>query len=311
MTTLVRFLQQNNAPFVFAITTIGDIQDFGVDFNFAFADNKSNIVIRDVNDAVYTNAFEIVYDAFIWALKKLNASDLRVIVGEVGWPTDGTPGASSSNAQRFYKGLLPWVSSNKGTPMRPLAPIDIYIQSLTDENKMMYFGNATFSRHWGIYMSNGKPKYQIDLSGQGRDDNIYPVRSKGIMRMPNRWCVFSGDKTNLTKLRTQVTKACTVADCTTMAPGGSCSQLEFTQNVTYAFNMYFQFQFQNETECDFEGLAHVSTEDPSTQECTFPIEVVKPEPLGSPMVAGKGFQEKPNFPVYVILIPILGTLFWN
>ncbi|KAL8493889.1 hypothetical protein ACS0TY_024887 [Phlomoides rotata] len=304
MTTFLRILQQNKAPFVVAINTFGDIQDTGVDFNFAFADNKSTFIIRDVNGSVYTNMFEVMYDSFIWALIKLNASNLRVIVGQVGWPTDGYPGANVTMAERFYKSLLPFVSSNRGTPMCPGEPIDVYIHSLTDENKMPIYGNATFTRHWGIYMSNGRPKYKIDLSGQGLD--IHPSEGKGIMRMPDRWCMFNDNpSTDFAKLRKQIDKACSKADCTAMAPGGSCSHLGFPLNVSYAFNMHFQSQNQNETECDFEGFGHVAAEDPSTPECVFPVEVVSPE---RHYLVGKGLHEKPNFAVFVILFSILGTL---
>ena len=311
MITFLRILRQNNAPFVITINSIGDVQDFGTDFNFAFVNKKPPLVIRDLNGTIYTNAFEIMYDSYIWALKKLNASDLKVIVGQVGWPTDGYPGANATTAERYYKTLLPFVSSNKGTPMRPGAPIDIFIQGLTDENRMMYYATASFTRHWGIYMSNGKPKYKIDLSGKGR--NIYPAVSKGIMRMPERWCVFNGDRSDIMKVTNQTNKACMMADCTAMAVGGSCSGLSYAQNVTYAFNVYFQFQFQNETECDFEGLGHVSTEDPSTPECVFPVEVVRPEeqPYIQHPATGKGCFVRPNSAVFVILFSILGTLFWN
>ncbi|KAL8493887.1 hypothetical protein ACS0TY_024885 [Phlomoides rotata] len=267
MTTFIQILEQNKAPFVVSITTIGDIQEWGVDYNFAFTDNKSSLVIRDVNGAVYTNAFEVMYDSYVWALKKLNASsDLRVIVGQIGWPTDGYPGANASMAERYYKSLLPYVISNKGTPMCPGKPIDIYIQALTDENRMKYWGDGSFTRHWGIYMSNGKPKYKIDLSGQGGDN--YPAEGKGIMRMPNRWCMFNDNQSDVAKLKKQIDKACVTADCTALGPGGSCSRLGYPLNVSYAFNMHFQFQYQNETECDFDGLGHVSTVDPSTPDCT-------------------------------------------
>ena len=306
MATFLGNLRKNNAPFVVTIGTISDIQEFGTDMDFAFLDKKPPLVIRDLNGAVYTNAFEIMYDSYIWALKKLNASDLKVIVGQIGWPTDGYPGANVTTAERFYKSLLPFVTSNRGTPMRPGAPIDIFIQSLTDENRMFYTDNSSFTRHWGIYKSNGKPKYKIDLSGKGHD--ILPAESKGIWLMPNRWCVYNGDGSNIKKLRDQMDKACLLADCTATAPGGSCSQLNFVQNVTYAFNMYFQSQFQKETECDFEGLGYVSMKDPSTDECKFPVEVVRPESRAYIDPNG-GIFVRPNSAIFVILFSILGTLF--
>ena len=307
LTKFIAFLRKNNAPFVITVSPISDVQEYKLDLNFAIPDNKTTFVVKDINGKVYTNMFELMHDSFVWALIKLKASDIKVIVAQVGWPTDGYPGANTTTAERFYKSLLPWVASNKGTPMRPGAPIDIFIQAITDENKMSYYGDASFTRHWGIYMSNGQPKYKIDLSGKGRD--IYPAEAKGIMRMPERWCVFNGDRSNITKLKSQVDKACFQADCTAMAPGGSCSHLDFVQNVSYAFNVHFQFHFQNETECDFEGLGHMLTDDPSTPECVFPVEVVRSDRVA---LSGNGFHEMPNSSaIFVILFSVLGTLFWN
>ncbi|KAL0391535.1 UNVERIFIED_CONTAM: Glucan endo-1,3-beta-glucosidase 8 [Sesamum latifolium] len=98
--------------------------------------------------------------------------------------------------------------------------------------------------------------------------------------MPKRWCVFNGDKTNLTKVENQVSRACTEADCTSVLPGGSCSQLTFEQNVSYAFNRYFQMNSQysaNGSSCEFEKLATVVTQDPSVGTCKFPVEILAAE----------------------------------
>ena len=310
MNRFIGLLRKAKAPFIININPISDIHEYKVDFNFAMLDNKTTFVVRDVNETVYTNMVELMHDAFVWALIKLKAPDIKVIVGQIGWPTDGYFGANRTMAERFFKGLLPWVTSNKGTPMRPGAPIDIFIQSITDENKMSYFNAASFTRHWGIYMSNGQPKYSIDLSGKGRS-NIYPVEAKGIMRMPERWCVFNGDRSNVTKLKLQMEKACTIADCTATAPGGSCSHLDFVQNTSYTFNMHFQAHYQNETQCDFEGLGHMVTKDPSTHECTFPVEVVRSDQRAYVMYSANGFHEMPNSAIFVVLFSVLGTLFWS
>ncbi|KAI3472238.1 hypothetical protein Pfo_029726 [Paulownia fortunei] len=271
MNRTIRFLQENNAPFVLEMFPIQYVSENNLDPSFAFPDNKSTYVVRDINGALYTNVFEFMYDAFVWALQKTGAPDLKIVVGQVGWPTDGYPGANSSTAERFYKSLLPLVASNKGTPMRPGAPIDTYVHCLTDEHSMPY--NYPFARHWGIYRSNGEPKYKIDLTGQGR--NIFPSRAKGIMRMPDRWCVFNGNVTDMPRVKRLYGEACLKADCTSLAPGGSCSQLSFAQNVSYAFNMLFQSKFQDEDACKFEKLGQVVLENPSTDGCVFPVEVVK------------------------------------
>ncbi|KAH6818738.1 hypothetical protein C2S51_002341 [Perilla frutescens var. frutescens] len=268
MSEFLHSLQQQNAPFLIDMFPIQDVHNNTfLDPSFGFPD----ILIKDINGAVYTNVFEWQYDCFAWALHKLNASTVKIVVNQVGWPTDGFDGANAANAERFFKHLLPLVASNKGTPMRPGAPIDIFINSLTDEPKM--FVTQPFTRHWGVYRSNGEPKYKIDLSGQGRD--IFPTTVRGIMRMPHRWCVFNGNDTDLEKVRNQSEVACKQGDCTTLSPLASCSNLSFDKNVSYAFNSFFQTFFQDEAACDFGGLAYVSDEDPSTEECVFPVEVVK------------------------------------
>ncbi|XP_057784393.1 glucan endo-1,3-beta-glucosidase 8-like isoform X2 [Salvia miltiorrhiza] len=274
MIKFVRHLQEHKAPFLLDTFPILDARRNYFNFSFAFMDN-TGIAIKDINGAVYTNVFEFTYDSIVWALTKINASDVKVVVTQVGWPTDGHVGATAANAERFYRHLLPRVAGNKGTPMRPGAPLDIFVHSLADETKMYYAD--PFTRHWGVYRSNGQPKYRIDLSGRGR--NVYPVRMGGIMRMPGRWCIFNGNKTNIFYVRSQLEAACLKGDCSSTTIGGSCSQLSFEQNVSYAFNMVFQFKFQDERSCDFGGLARVSVRDPSTGECVFPVEVVEGQQL--------------------------------
>ncbi|EYU18673.1 hypothetical protein ABFS82_10G158400 [Erythranthe guttata] len=265
-------LNQSNAPFVAEIFPIEYVNAHPwLDSSFAFADNKSKTVIQDINGAVYTNIFDYLYDCFVWALRKAGAPDREIVVGQVGWPTDGYPGADAATAERFYKYLLPHVASGRGTPMRPGKPIEIFVHCLTDEPKNPF--TLPFTRHWGIYRSNGEPKFKIDLSGQGRD--IYPARAKGIMRMPQRWCVFNGDKRDSFKVKAQFDDACLRADCTSLSPGGSCSHLDYDKNISYAFNMYFQSMFQNETACEFGGLGEVVPTDPSDGSCVFPVEVVR------------------------------------
>ncbi|XP_057784342.1 glucan endo-1,3-beta-glucosidase 8-like [Salvia miltiorrhiza] len=310
----LQFLRENNAPFPADYIPIMDIVDQNFDLNFAFADNSSDLVITDVNGAVYTNIVEWRYDCYVWALEKLNFSDIKVSVSMMGWATDGYPGANATNAERFFKHLLPWVTGNKGTPKRPGAPIDTDIHSLTDETKM---NSGPFTRHWGIYRSNGQPKYKIDLTGQGRD--IYPTTVRGIMRMPSRWCVFSGDRRDIFKVRAQLEWACSKSDCTSTLIGGSCSRLTFDQNVTYAFNMYFQFHFQDEEACHFDGLGRVAITDPSTEECVFPVEVVKGQQvnfavnMAPPSLIGEGFRlRRPSLALHVVWVTILVEfiLFW-
>ncbi|KAH6779655.1 hypothetical protein C2S52_010892 [Perilla frutescens var. hirtella] len=310
--TMLRFFEQNGSPFVFDIVPSFLTQAYNMDPLFAFV-GESTQVIKDINGAVYTNIFEFAYDSFVWALIKLNASNVKVMVGQIGWPTDGYTNGNASTAERFYKGLLPYVASHKGTPLRPGAPIDTFVHALTDENRLPH----QFMRHWGIYRSNGKPKFKIDLTGQGR--NIYPTSAKGIMRMPERWCVFNGNQTDYMKVMEQLDFACTKSDCSSLRTGGSCSHLSFEKNVSYAFNTFFQFQFQNEKACDFDGLSYITVDNPSTDECMFPVEVVAGRQENY-VQTGRQLNYKvskgvlhytPNCVVPLFLLSILGALFWN
>ncbi|KAL1555361.1 glucan endo-1,3-beta-D-glucosidase [Salvia divinorum] len=301
MAETLRFLEQNNAPFVVDMIPSFELEIFKMDPLFAFVE-KPTQVIKDLNEAVYTNIFEFVYDAFVWALIKMKAPNIKVIVGQVGWPTDGYARGNTSIAERFFKGLLPYVSSNKGTPLRPGAPIDTFVHALTDENKLPDF----FMRHWGIYHSNGKPKFKIDLTGLGRD--IYPSSAKGIMRMPERWCVYNGNRTDYSMVMKQLNYACMNTDCSSLKSGGSCNNITFKQNVSFAFNMYFQFKFQDEKACLFNGLSFITVENPSTPECTFPVEVVRGQQEN--YYKAKGYHHSPNNCVVSLFLLSL-LLFWN
>ncbi|KAL0391536.1 UNVERIFIED_CONTAM: Glucan endo-1,3-beta-glucosidase 6 [Sesamum latifolium] len=248
------------------------------DPEFAFIDNNSNFTIQDDNGLVYTNVFEFIYDSFLHAIKKAGAPDVELTVGQIGWPTNGYPGATSANAERFFKQLLPFVKSNKGTPLRPGISIEVYIHTLVDEN-LHKIKLGAFRRHWGVYNNNGQPKYKIDFTGQGRD--IYPTSAKGVVLMPKRWCVYNGITDNQTFVQQMFDFACQEADCTPLAPGGSCHHLDFAQNVSYAFNRYFQNKGQCNNDktstCDFGGLGMVLLTDPSVGTCKFPIEILAAE----------------------------------
>ncbi|KAI3461993.1 hypothetical protein Pfo_018656 [Paulownia fortunei] len=276
MVQFVRLLNTTNAPFVMNMFPIHFVAQNNWDIEFSFVDNQSNFTIED-NGLIYRNVFEFVYDSFLTAMAKAGSPNLKLMVGQIGWPTDGYPGANTSNAERFFKEFLPYAKGNNGTPLRPGISIDVFIHSLADEN-LNKINLGAFQRHWGVYRSSGEPKYKIDFTGQGRD--IYPTTAKGVILMPKRWCVFNEDTRNLTKVKLQFDFACQEADCTTLSPGGSCSHLDFNQNISYAFNRYFQANAQSNDKgitCDFEGLGTVVPNDPSIGTCKFPIEILAAE----------------------------------
>ncbi|XP_061358431.1 glucan endo-1,3-beta-glucosidase 8 [Gastrolobium bilobum] len=268
MKQIVDFLHSRDSPFLVNIYPFLSLyQNEGFPEDFAFFDSQSR-TIEDKN-AQYSNVLDANFDTLVWSLKKAGYPGLKIVVGEIGWPTDGDKNANINNAKRFYKGFLKKMASNKGTPLRP-GTIDVYLFSLFDENlKSIDPGN--FERHWGIFRYDGIPKFPIDFSGQGEEK--WPEAVKGVVYQEHKWCVLSQDVKDLSLVPEAVSYACAGADCTSLGFGCSCANLDVAGNASYAFNQYFQTRDQSVEACDFNGMATIVTQDPSKGSCLFPIEI--------------------------------------
>ncbi|XP_020095494.1 glucan endo-1,3-beta-glucosidase 8-like [Ananas comosus] len=269
MSEIVHFLNQSNAPFtvnIYPFLSLYANDNFPLDY--AFFDGASNPVVD--NGIQYTNVFDANFDTLVSALKSVGLENLPIMVGEVGWPTDGDKHAKASYAQRFYNGLLKRLAANQGTPLRPNQYIEVYLFGLIDEDaKSIAPGN--FERHWGILKYDGQPKYPMDLTGQGLNTMLVPAT--GVKYLPQTWCVFNPDAKDLSKLGDNINFACTFSDCTALGYGSTCNGLDANGNSSYAFNMYFQVQNQNDESCYFKGLAMTTTQNPSTADCNFTIQI--------------------------------------
>ncbi|KAK6773903.1 hypothetical protein RDI58_029142 [Solanum bulbocastanum] len=95
-------------------------------------------------EITHTNLFTFTYDTLVSALAKAGYGDMEIVVGQIGWPTDGYVSASEANAERFHHSLLQY------------------------ENKVAT-DYGPYQRHWGIYKHDGLPKYKIDFTMQDRD----------------------------------------------------------------------------------------------------------------------------------------------
>lgn len=292
MTEIVQFLHANNAPFTVNIYPFLSL--YGNDnfpFNYAFFDGGAAPVVDITTGIQYTNVFDANFDTLVSALKEVNAGNLPIIVGEVGWPTDGDKNAKSSYAQKFYNGLIKRLAANQGTPLRPNQYIEVYLFGLIDEDaKSIAPGN--FERHWGIFRYDGRPKFAMDFSGQG--SNSLPVGAKNVEYLPSKWCAFNPNAKDLSKLGENINYACTFADCTSLGYGSTCNGLDANGNASYAFNMYYQVQDQNYLSCNFEGLAMETDHNYSQGDCEFIIQI-----------AGSIEHRAPSCTVVVVLILVL------
>ncbi|XP_049937183.1 glucan endo-1,3-beta-glucosidase 5-like [Nymphaea colorata] len=266
MLSIVKFLSDNGSPFtvnIYPFISLYSDPNFPVDF--AFFDGTAQPL--DDNGRTYSNVFDANHDTLIWALQKNGFGNMSVIVGEIGWPTDGDKNANPQYAQRFNQGFMKHISQGQGTPMRS-GPVDAYLFSLIDEDdKSIQPGN--FERHWGIFNYDGTAKYVLNL-GQGTSSQLIPA--KGAKYMARKWCVFKpGANLTDSHVADSVSYACALSDCTSLVYGASCNNLDSRGNISYAFNMYYQKNNQVPIACDFNNLATVTTTDPSTGNCKFEI----------------------------------------
>lgn len=269
MVQIVQFLSDNGAPFtvnIYPFISLYDDPNFPI--NYAFFDSNSSATTT-INDGgrVYTNVFEANYDTLVWALQKNGYGNLSIIVGEIGWPTDGDKNANLNYAQRFNQGFMSFINSGEGTPMRSGA-LDAYLFSLIDEDaKSIQPGN--FERHWGLFYFDGTPKYQLNL---GTDNSNGLVAAKDVHYLAQKWCIMS-PSANLDdpQVAPSVSYACANADCTSLGYGTSCSNLDARGNISYAFNSYYQINNQLDSACQFPNLSIVTTSNPSVGDCQFRI----------------------------------------
>eukprot|EP00257_Ricinus_communis_P003724 XP_002516181.3 glucan endo-1,3-beta-glucosidase 5 [Ricinus communis] len=264
MISIVKFLSDNNCPLtinIYPFLSLNSDPNFPKEYAF-FNGTAAPVVDGSIP---YTNVFEANFDTLISALEKNGFGSMPVIIGEVGWPTDGDPSANAAYAQRFYLGLLDRIFQGKGTPKRRTPP-DVYLFSLLDEdNKSVQPGN--FERHWGVFTFDGTIKYQLNM---GNGKSLVPA--KGVRYLAREWCIMSPDA-SLTdpNLPGSLSYACSYADCTSLGFGSSCGGLDARNNASYAFNMYYQTMDQRKGSCSFNNLSVVTTLDPSQDTCRFEI----------------------------------------
>lgn len=266
MLNIVKFLSENGAPLTINIYPfISLYKDPNFPADYAFFEGASSPVSD--SGTIYNNVFDANYDTLVWTLKKNGYSNMSIIVGEIGWPSDGDMNANLNYSQRFNQGFTTHILSGKGTPMKS-GPIDAYLFGLIDEDeKSIQPGN--FERHWGIFYYDGQPKYQLNL---GARNSGALIPAKNVKYQSRKWCVLSPSADlNDPQVAPSVSYACGNADCTSLGYGTSCSNLDVRGNLSYAFNSYFQKMDQINTACKFPNLSTITTTDPTTGNCKFNI----------------------------------------
>ncbi|KAL0426733.1 UNVERIFIED_CONTAM: Glucan endo-1,3-beta-glucosidase 5 [Sesamum latifolium] len=245
MVSIVKYMSEHGCPItvnIYPFIALYYDPSFPIDYGF-FDGGVAPLVDGKYT---YTNAMDANFDTLVVALEKNGYGSLPIIIGEIGWPSDGNPNANASLAQRFYQGL---VKRAWGRYAKSIAP-------------------GPFEPHWGIFNIDGSMKFTLDL-GDGKK----LTGAKGVEYLEKQWCVVSPDaNVNDEKFAAAITEACSHADCTALTPGGSCGSLDLKGNASFAFNMYFQTNDQKSGSCEkFQPYSTITKTDPSAGTCKYPI----------------------------------------
>ena len=103
--SIIKFLSDNGAPLtvnIYPFLSLYADPHFPIEYAF-FSGTTSPVVDGPI---AYTNVLDANFDTLIWALEKNGFPSMPVIVGEVGWPTDGDINANKYKARRFNQCLI-------------------------------------------------------------------------------------------------------------------------------------------------------------------------------------------------------------
>lgn len=212
----------------------------------------------------YTNVFDAVVDAAYFAMLYLNYTNIPVVVTESGWPSKGDssePDATLDNANTYNSNLIRHVLNNTGTPKHPGVAISTYIYELYNEDLRP---GLVSEKNWGLFDANGRPVYVLHLMDSG---SVLANDTAG-----QTYCVAKEDA-DKKMLQAALDWACGPGkvNCSMMLQGEPCYQPDtVAAHATYAFDAYYHQMAMADGTCDFNGVATVTTTDPSRDGCSYP-----------------------------------------
>jgi len=154
---IIEFLKSNGAPL------LANVYPY-----FAYINPNNHITLeyalftqQGPNSVGYQNLFDAMLDSTYAALEKVGAPDVKIVVSESGWPSEGGDGASAQNAATYYANLIKHAKGGSGTIKRPGGSIETYLFAMFDENKKE---GEESERHFGLFTPDKSPKYQISFN---------------------------------------------------------------------------------------------------------------------------------------------------
>ncbi|XP_055800901.1 glucan endo-1,3-beta-glucosidase 3-like [Solanum dulcamara] len=267
MVPLLKFLQDTGSYFMLNVYPYYDYMKSNgvIALDYAlFRPLPPNKEAVDSNTLLhYTNVFDAIVDAAHFSMSYLNFS-IPIIVTESGWPSKGDssePDASLDNANTYNSNLIRHVLNNTGTPKHPGVAVSTYIYELYNEDLRP---GSISEKNWGLFDSNGVPVYIMHLTGSGT------VLANDTTNQT--YCVA---KENADKKMVQAALdwACGPGkvDCTPLLQENPCYDPNTVfAHASYAFDAYYHKMGMADGTCNFNGVAKVTTTDPSHGSCKYP-----------------------------------------
>ncbi|CAH2072291.1 unnamed protein product [Thlaspi arvense] len=159
LTPVLKFLSQTSTPILVNIYPYFPYASDPVNIHLDYATFRTESVVVQDGPLGYSNMFDAMFDAFLWAMEKEGVQDLPVVVSETGWPSAGNGDLTTPDIAATYNGnFLKHVVSGKGTPKRPNNGVDGFIFATFNENQKP----PGTEQNFGLYNpSDMRPIYKL------------------------------------------------------------------------------------------------------------------------------------------------------
>lgn len=247
-----------------------------IKLDYALFQAKNTTYTDPSSNLTYTNLFDQMVDAVIFAMKRLGYPDIRIFIAETGWPNGGDVdqiGCNIYNAATYNRNVVKKLTAKPpvGTPARPGCVLSAFIFALYNENQKTGPGTE---RHFGLLYPNESQVYNIDLSGETPESEYKPLPEarNNVPYKGKIWCVV-GRRANTSEVESALSYACSQGNktCDPIQPGGNCYKPDsLVRHANYAFSSYWSQFRKLGGSCYFNGLARQTAKDPSYGSCKFP-----------------------------------------
>ncbi|CAH2072272.1 unnamed protein product [Thlaspi arvense] len=159
LTPVLKFLSQTSTPILVNIYPYFPYASDPVNIHLDYATFSTESVVVQDGPLGYSNIFDAMFDAFVWAMEKEGVKDLPVVVSETGWPSAGNGDMTTPDIAATYNGnFVKHVLSGKGTPKRQNSSISGFIFATFNENQKP----AGTEQNFGLYNPTDlKPIYKL------------------------------------------------------------------------------------------------------------------------------------------------------